>query len=152
MKTTNYLWAFGIFGLVLFAACEKDNNDIPVLTPKEQILTSKVWKMHSITVPGTEDPSTDSLITKECADSALFVFDVYKRFQIADPVGNCDSTIVPYEKGNWSLSAADSLTLNGARRKLTWKVNTLNDSIVKATFRDSIAPDKNWLKTITLKK
>lgn len=152
MKTTNYLWAFGIFGLILFASCEKNDNNVPVLTPKEQILTSKVWKMKTITVPETEDPTKDSLITKECADSALFAFDAYKIFQIADPTKTCDSSIVPYSKGTWALSSADSLTLNGAHRKLVWKVTVINDSIIKAVYRDSIAPDNNRLKTITLKK
>lgn len=151
MKKTNYLLSLGIFGLFLFAACKKDDNNLPVLTPKEKTLTSKIWKLKSITVPGKEDPSLDSSIAKPCSDSALFAFDIYKRFQIATPL-NCDSTIIPYEKGSWSLSASDSLTLNGAHKKFVMKITVLNDSIVKATYRDSIAPDQKWIKTITLKK
>lgn len=144
--------ALGLLGLVTFAACKKDDNGVPTLTPKETILTSKVWKLKSITIPRKDDPTMDSSITKSCSDSALFAFDAYKKFQIADPLKSCDSTIVPYEKGTWALSVADSLTLNGGNRKFVWKIQVLNDSLVKATYRDSTAPTRNWLKTITLKK
>jgi hypothetical protein len=151
MKKTNYFMALGLFGLLLFAACKKDDNGITTLTPKEQILTSKVWKLQSVTVPKISDPSADSSITKPCSDSALFAFDIYKKYQIAD-LETCDSTIIPYDKGSWILSAADSLSLNGSKRKLVWKVQVINDSIIKAVYRDSTAPDENWFKTITLKK
>lgn len=151
MKKTNYFIALGIFSLMLFAACKKDDNGVPVLTPKEQILTSKVWKLQSVTVPKTSDPAVDSSIAKACSDSALFAFDIYKKYQIADSE-LCDSTIIPYDKGSWILSAADSLTLNGGKRKLVWKIQEINDNTIKAVFRDSTAPDNIWLKTITLKK
>lgn len=143
--------ALGIGGLLLFAACKKNDNNVPVLTPKEQILSSKVWKLQSLTVPKSDNPAQDSSITKDCSDSALFLFDVYKNFQVADSK-SCDSTIIPYDKGKWALSADDSLFLTGSKRNLAWKVVTLNDNTVKAVFRDSTAPARNWLKTITLKK
>ena len=150
MKKTNYFLAFGILGLFLFAACKKDNNG-PVLTTKEKTLSGKTWKLKSITVPKKGDAAQDSSIAKECSVDALFTFDAFKNFQIKNP-GTCDSTIINYEKGTWALSTLDSLTLNGAKKKFVWKITILNDSIVKATYRDSSAPDKNWLKTITLKK
>ena len=151
MKTTNYFFAIGILGLLFFSACKKTDNDLPVLTPKEKILSSTVWKMESIIIPAEADPTQDSLITAGCADSALYAFDMFKNFQIADPTGDCDSSIVSYDKGKWSLSAQDSLTLQGTR-KMVWKINTLNDSTVIAHYRDSIAPDQVYQKTITLKK
>ncbi len=151
MKKINYIVALGISCLLLFAACKKNDNNLPVLTPKEQILSSKVWKLQSLTIPKSDNAAQDSSITKACSDSALFLFDVYKNFQVAD-TKSCDSTIIPYDKGTWALSASDSLTLTGIKRKLVWKLITLNDSTIKAVFRDSTAPNKNWLKTITLKK
>jgi hypothetical protein len=42
------------------------------------------------------------------------------------------------------------LLLDG-KRNFAWKIEVLNDTILKATFRDSISPDKNFLKKITLK-
>ena len=145
--------SLGLLGLVTFAACKKNDNGVPTLTPKETILTSKVWKLYSLTVPKSNNPSEDSSITKPCSDSTLVAFDVYKVYQIADrSLNSCDSTIVPYDRGTWALSAADSLTLNGGNRKFVWKIQVLNDSLVKATYRDSTAPTRNWLKTITFKK
>lgn len=150
MKKTNYFLALGILGLFLFASCKKDDKG-PVLTTKEKILTSKTWKLKSITVPKKGDATVDSSIAKDCSAAALFAFDSYKNFQIKSPAA-CDSSIVNYEKGSWSLSSLDSLTLQGAKRKFVWKITVLNDSIVKATYRDNSVPDKSLLKTITLKK
>jgi hypothetical protein len=63
----------------------------------------------------------------------------------------CDSTAVPYDKGVWALSADnDSLLLKGTRT-FAWKLEKLNDTLITATFRDSISPTENWLKKITLK-
>jgi hypothetical protein len=151
MKRINKILAFGIIAAIFFAACKKSDTS-PVLTPQEKILTNKIWKLQSLTVPKSDDATKDSSITKSCSDSALMAFDVYKAFQLADPTKECDSTILAYDAGKWSLSASnDTLFLNGNKRKLAWKLNVLNDSTLKATFRDSISPTNNWIKTITLK-
>lgn len=154
MKKVNKILVPGVLAALFFAACQKTDNG-PTLTPQEKALTGisqqKVWKLQSLTVPKWDDPTKDSSITKSCSDSALMAFDAYKAYQLADASKGCDSTIVPYAKGTWALSAgSDSLVLQGAR-KFVWKIEKLNDTILKATFRDSISPEKNWLKTITLK-
>lgn len=149
MKKRN-LFALGVLAVLVFAACQKNDNG-PELSPKERMLTGKIWKLHSLTVPKSDDPTKDSSISKPCSDSALMVFDVYKAYQLANPSKACDSTIVPYDLGRWAFSStSDSLILEG-KRKFVWKIQELNDSTLKATFRDSIAPTKDWIKTITLK-
>jgi hypothetical protein len=133
----------------LFAACKKTYNG-PVLTPQETLLTSKIWKLKSLSVASRNDPSTDSSITKSCSDSALMAFDIYGDYQLADPTRECDSTIVPYDRGNWMLSSGnDSLLLQG-QRTFIWKIEVLNDTLLKASFHDSISPTNNWVKKITL--
>lgn len=133
------------------AACNKSVNG-PDLTPQQKSLTSRIWKLNSLTVPQKSDPLKDSSIIQPCADSALLAFDIYGAFQFADGSKNgCDSTIVPYDKGMWSISKdSDSLVLKG-KRNFAWKLEKLNDTIIVASFRDSTSPSNNWLKKITLK-
>ena len=151
MKKISKILAFAILAALVFAACKKTENG-PDLTPKEKILTGKIWKLQSLTVPKAGSTSSDSSIMQPCADSALIAFDIYKAYQLANASKvPCDSIAVPYDKGSWAFSAgSDSLLLKG-KRNFVWKIVELSDTTLKATFRDSIAPDKNWVKTITFK-
>ena len=155
MKQKNLFLAVALLPLLFFAACEKNDNG-PVLTVKEKALigagAGKIWELQSITVPKSNDPSVDSSIMQPCADSALMAFDMYKAYQLANgSKAACDSVAVPYSIGSWSLSVGgDSLLLHG-KRDLVWRLETLDENTLKAVFRDSTAPDKNWLKTIILK-
>jgi hypothetical protein len=151
MTNKKLILSLAIAGLFAFAACEKTDSGSS-LTPAQKALTGRIWQLQSLTVPQISDPSKDSSIIQPCADSALLAFDVYGRFQFADGSKNgCDSTAVPYDKGIWALSLDnDSLLLKGTRT-ITWKLEKLNDTIITATFRDSISPTENWLKKITLK-
>jgi hypothetical protein len=151
MRNKKSILSLAIVCIFVFAACEKTNNG-PTLTPEQKALTGRVWQLQSLTVPQVNDPSIDSSIIQSCADSALLAFDVYGNFQLADRSKNgCDSISVPYDKGVWGLSSDnDSLLLKGTRT-FVWKLETLNDSVITATFRDSISPTKSWLKKITLK-
>ncbi|MEO6683745.1 MAG: lipocalin family protein [Ginsengibacter sp.] len=154
MKKTNYLLALAALSLTVFASCKKDKNK-PTLNAKEQLLTAHTWKVESITVPKITNPEVDSSITKECSLLATLSFKADKSFIFDDPNKNCDSTIVTYGKGTWKLTAAnDVLTVKGiaGRADLSWKIKTLNDTKMQATFRDSISPQKIMFKTITLKK
>jgi hypothetical protein len=151
MKNKKSILSLAIVCIFAFAACEKNDNG-PALTPAQKALTGRIWQLKSLTVPQVSDPSVDSSIIQTCADSALLAFDVYGNFQLADGSKNgCDSTAVPYDKGVWALSADnDSLLLKGTRT-FAWKLEKLNDTLITATFRDSISPTENWLKKITLK-
>lgn len=150
MKKISQIALAAFLVALTFAACKKTENG-PVLSAQEKSLTSKVWILKALTVKNA-DGSSDSSIMKSCADSSAMAFDIYKAYQLAS--GSkvaCDSIAVPYDKGTWALSAdADSLTLKG-KRNFVWRIEKLNDTIIKATFRDSVATDKNWLKTITFK-
>ena len=151
MKNKKSILALQVICIVVLAACKKTDN-FPTLSPAQKALTGKIWKIQSLTVPQIADPTQDSSIIEPCADSALMAFDVYGNYQLADGSREgCDSSSVPYAKGVWALSANnDSLLLQGSRN-FVWKIEMLNDSIVKATFRDSISPAKNLIKKITLK-
>ncbi len=149
MKKRNFL-TLGVLAVIIFAACQKSDNG-PELSPKERMLTGRIWQLHSLTVPKSDDPTKDSSISKPCSDSALMAFDIYKAYQLANPSKACDSTIVPYDKGRWAFSStSDSIVLEG-KRKFVWKIKELSDTMIVATFQDSIAPTQNWIKTITLK-
>lgn len=150
MKTLNNLIPLATLGLLFFAACKKNDNE-PILTPKEKILVNKTWKVDSLTIPKISDPTKDSSIAKECSEDALLDFDANKAFRFTDPSKTCDSTIVPYGNGTWTLGVSnDTLVLNGAK-KLAWKIIKLDNTRLEATFRDSISPDKIQMKTIILK-
>lgn len=151
MKNKKSILSLAIACVFVFAACEKTDNG-PSLTPEQKALTGRVWQLQSLTVPQTSDPTKDSSIIQPCADSALLAFDVYGSFQLADrSKDGCDSTAVPYDKGIWAISSdSDSLLLKG-KRTFAWKLEKLNDTLIVATFRDSISPTENRLKKITLK-
>jgi hypothetical protein len=151
MKNKKSILSLAIVCVFVFAACKKTANG-PQLTPQQAALTSRVWHLDSLAVPKISDPSKDSSIIQPCADSTLMAFDIYGAYQLADrSKGGCDTSIVPYDQGRWALSANnDTLFLKG-KRNFAWKVEMLNDTILKATFRDSISPAENWLKKITLK-
>jgi hypothetical protein len=149
MKNKNLL-SVGIVSVLFFAACKKLDNG-PSLTPQQKALTNKIWKLKSLTVPKLSDPSQDSSILKSCSDSALMAFDIYSVYQIADPTKSCDSSIIPYSKGNWAMSSNNDTLLLFSKRNLAWKIDMVNDTILKATFRDSISPEKNAVKKITFK-
>lgn len=137
-------------GLVLFmAACKKDNGN--PLTPKEQLLAHS-WSIDALTMKEINDPSKDSSIITECVEKSKVIFLASRQFTIEDADKSCDSTLLPYDTGTWNLSADGSvLTLKG-KREIVWQVQSLDADKVKATFKDSLSPTHNFMKTIVLKK
>jgi len=150
MKNRNLILSLGTFCVMVFVACKKTENG-PVMTPQQRALTGKIWKLTSLTVPSKINPSLDSSITTSCGDSAVMAFDIFGVYQLADPSKSCDSTIVPYSKGNWAITSDNDSLLLYSKRQFAWKIEVLNDTILKASFRDSTSGSNNWLKKITLK-
>ena len=151
MKNKKSILSLAIACVFVFAACDKPVHG-PSLTPQQKSLKGRVWQLKSLTLPQITDPTKDSSIIQSCADSAVMAFDTYGSFQLADRSKNgCDSIAVPYDKGIWALSSDnDSLLLKG-KRTFAWKLEKLNDTLIVATFRDSISQTENRLKKITLK-
>lgn len=150
MKTLLTLSAFA--GGLLLIACNKDDNDN--LSPDEKILSSKVWKIQSLTTKSTVNPEQDSSIMKDCINAATIHLYTGMSFDLKDnSTAGCDSTVFGFDKGTWSFNeTTDSLYLDGTKRDVAMKVSTLADTMVVATYRDNVSPTNNRVKTITLKK
>lgn len=150
MKTKNLLIVTSVLFALSISACKKDDNE-PKLTPTEKLLV-KEWSVDSLVMKKLSNPETDSVITNDCITKAVIVFDAFKKFQVADVKKNCDSTSLPYDFGTWSLSASgNQLSLKG-KRNIIWNIQLLTADKIKATFRDSLSPQHNFVKTIVLKK
>lgn len=150
MKTTKTLFVICFLAATSFIACKKDKDE-PSLTAQEKMLIN-TWKLESLSMPKSTNPETDSSILTDCIKEATFVFNAQKGFQFVDAGKDCDSTILPYDKGNWVLSnEGKELTLKG-KRTIKWNIKKLEENQIKATFRDSTSVDHNYIKTITLKK
>ncbi len=152
MKKGMMMLSLGFLGLIIFAACNKSTNG-PSLTPNEQKLNSRTWQLKGLTMPQVHNPLVDSSITSPGSDSTLAAFDAYHNFQIANfSKQTSDSISIPYDLGTWAFNhTEDSLYLRGRKMSRAWKIILLNDTIVKATYKDSLSPTKVWIKTITLK-
>lgn len=147
---TNYPLIALCFGLLLFmVACKKENSN--PLTPKEQLLAQS-WNIDSLSMKKISESGGDSSIIKDCVKKSKVIFQTSKQFTIQDVDKSCDSTLLPYDSGVWTLSAdGNKLTLKG-KREIVWQIQTLSADKVKATFKDSLSPAHNFMKTIVLKK
>jgi hypothetical protein len=57
-----------------------------------------------------------------------------------------------FTSGAWAYdNSNDSLHLEGAIRDYSWKVNTLTDTSLVASYLDSISPALKWVTKIVLK-
>lgn len=143
------LLSISIIGISL-ASCSKDPEG-PKLTAQEKLLVN-TWSIDSLVMKKISNPEADSLITNDCITKSKVIFDAFKQFQVADEMKNCDSTSLPYDFGQWTLSATgNQLSLKG-KRNITWNIQLLTADKIKATFRDSLSPEHNFVKTIVLKK
>lgn len=143
-----------VCSLIWAAACNKDDDNI-TLTAKEQLLIQRAWKITALTQARQSDPSQDSSILKNCTNDDLLVFGVWgntRIYQLADSASRCDTSLLAYDYGNWSMNTAeDKLQFTGTRRGQTWTILVLNDSILTVQWRDSTSVSHNILKTISLK-
>jgi len=149
------LFAVAAFGGILFAACNK--NDDPAPVPVQiQRLTQKDWTITAISTPRAGAPAEDSSILKDCMSDDKIKFSMVAGFELQDGTTKCDSTVFPYAKGNWGYRFdSDSIqfltSAPVANKYSSWKVLTLNDSVLKVRFIDSLNPAQKLTKTVSFK-
>ena len=153
MNTKNILkfFAIALVSGALLQACDKDDNPVPVPDKVTKLMHS--WKITNITTPKVGQPDTDSSLLKTCMSDDIIQFNS-SGFDFQDGAVKCDSTIFYYSRGSWAYNlAADSIQLGATTpaKYLSWKVITLNDSIMQVRYTDSLDPAKKIQKTISFK-
>lgn len=151
-KNISKVMACILAGTALLFACKKDSNPTPVVPDKVKMILYD-WKITSITTPKIGQPGTDSSILKSCMADDIIKFTT-NGFDFQDGAIKCDSTVFHYAKGAWAYDLnKDSIQLRATApaKYLSWKVVTLNDSIMKVTYTDSLNPEKKIAKTISFK-
>lgn len=149
--------SFGVLGIAATVAilittgCNKDDYGI---TPDEQLLTAHDWKITALSVPSATNPSADSSIMAICDLESKLTFSTNYNFDFDNiATGVCSPTNFYYDSGTWSLdSYSDSLYLSGVSRRQSWKVYELSDTLLKASYKDSISPTEFRDTKITLTK
>ena len=134
----------------LFLACNKD-NDIPMNPTVQKLLFN--WKITAITTPKKNNPSVDSSILKTCTSDDIIKFST-SGFDFQDGTTKCDSTVFPYSKGGWDYKQAGDSILLGATtpaKYMSWKIVTINDSVLQVRYIDSLNPAAKLTKTISFK-
>ncbi|MBG9377611.1 hypothetical protein I5907_15305 [Panacibacter sp. DH6] len=152
-KLVRYLAVSVLAGLA-FGACK--NPDPEPLPEKVQKLIQTDWKIVDITTPKKETPGGDSSLLSACMTDDMTLFGANGVFELRDGTVKCDSTVFNYSNGYWGYKTdVDSIQLaivNPASRYVSWKVLTLNDSVLKVTFIDSTVAANKITKTISFKK
>lgn len=153
MKKTNIfkLFAVAIVSGTLLMACDKDDDNTPALSPKVQKLVAKDWKIQSINVKLPDN--TDSNVLKACTSDDIIKLTT-AGFDFQDGAAKCDSTAFFYGKGGWGINeTTDSISLKATTpaKYVSWKIVTLNDSVLKVTLTDSSNATRKLLKTIAFK-
>lgn len=158
----NYMKKQNLIKLILIAAAGSMammacNNTDPVPLPEKlQKLIQTDWKINDITVPKKAAPGGDSSIRLTCMNDDLMLFGSNGIYDFQDGTAKCDSTAFKYSKGYWGYDLNnDSVQLaviTPTAKYVSWKVLTLNDSVLKVTYIDSTIPANKIIKTISFKK
>ena len=137
----------------LLVACS--NPDPAPIPEKIQKLIQTNWKMADITIPKNTS-SGDSSILASCTTDDIILFGSNGVFDFQDGTTKCDSTSFNYSKGYWGYDLNnDSIQLavvTPASGYVSWKVLTLNDSVLQVNYVDSMVPANKILKTILFRK
>jgi len=155
MKKENLVILSFIFlsSIRLLSAC--NTTDPAPLPEKIQKLIQTNWKINEITVP-KKSGSGDSSLLLPCMNDDLVLFGTNGVFELQDGTAKCDSANFYYSKGYWGYDLNnDSVQLAvviPVSKYISWKVLTLNDSVLKVTYVDSLIPANKITKTISFKK
>ena len=150
-KNIAKLFAIILLSAGILQACKKDDNP-PIVPDKVKKLLFD-WKITAITTPKVGQPDVDSALIKACMSDDIIRFN-NTGFDFQDATTKCDSTVFPYSKGNWAYDLTkDSIQMLATTpaKYLSWKVITLNDSIMQIRYTDSLNPTKQISKTISFK-
>lgn len=143
-------FSIALIGAAVFQACKKD--DAPAIPDKVKKVMFD-WQITNITTPKAGQPDVDSSLLKTCMSDDVISFTT-TGFNFKDGTSKCDSTVFYYSKGDWAYNLAnDSIQLNATTpaKYMSWKVVTLNDSVMKVRYTDSVNPANKILKTISFK-
>ncbi|MBN9299704.1 MAG: hypothetical protein J0I41_22065 [Filimonas sp.] len=154
MKKIVGFLTLAVAGSILFVACNKDKDETPLPAAIVK-LTKGSWKINSITRPKITDPTQDSVISKPCTSDDSIAFAVQGTYVFSDGNTKCDSTIFPYSKGAWQYDLTkDSIRLGATNpsKYYSWKVLTLNDSVLKVNYIDSTVVTNKVTKTVLFKR
>lgn len=144
------LYILSVSVMTALVSCDKEDRNEP--SSQEKYLTAKEWKIQNITRKSIRNPNQDSSILKSCSSDDLLAISTTKQFLLKDGSNKCDSTILAYDSGNWDYQAAQNvLLLKGSKKVQKWQIQTLNDSILKVQWLDSVSATSKVLKTIHLK-
>lgn len=151
MIRNNIAKFFALFATatIVFTACKKDDD-----TPGTAEKLKYNWKITNISTTKVNDPATDSTLFKACMNDDIIAF-ASTGFDFQDGATKCDSSIFNYSKGAWAYKpAGDSILLAAnvpANKYTSWKIVTLNDSVLKVRYTDSTNPAKKFVKTLSFK-
>jgi len=148
-------FATAFTGGILLMACNNNTDPAPLPAPVQKLIQND-WKITEITVPKATEPGEDSSISKDCTTDDIIKFYITGTYDFQDGTVKCDSTIFNYSKGYWGYDLTkDSVQIaiiSPASRYVSWKVLTLNDSVLKVTYIDSLDVANKVTKTISFKK
>jgi hypothetical protein len=134
----------------IFLSCKKDET-VPVPNTVTRLLFD--WKITNITTPKKLSPNTDSSLLKTCMSDDIIKFSS-TGYDFQDGTARCDSSIFPYTKGAWGYKqATDSIQLGATDpgKYMSWKIVTINDSVLQVKYIDSLNPADKITKTISFK-
>jgi hypothetical protein len=155
MKKQKFAWLVFAVSVLNLVSTSCNNTDPTPIPEKIQTLTKSGWKIEDITVP-KKTSSGDSSILASCTTDDAVLFGANGVFDFQDGTTKCDSTSFNYSKGYWGYDLNnDSIQLavvTPASKYISWKVLTLNDSVLKVNYIDSAVPANKILKTVSFKK
>lgn len=143
----------GIAVALMFAvaSCSKDDD---VITTKEELLTNHDWKIIALTIPSVTNPSSDSSVLVSCDQESRLQFSSGYTYNFTNNTsGGCSNSLFKYGTGRWIYdNITDSLYFTSNAMQFTWKVYELSDTLLKASYSDSISPTAIRDAKITLSK
>lgn len=140
---------------IIIVSCNPSSPTQPVPT-QIQILSSHAWKLNAITSRDYAGGIEDVSIFKDCMQDDSLLLSLSGIYNMNNGSAICDSSDVHYSKGYWGYNLNyDSIQLISQVPDTvyrSWKVLTLNDSVLKVIYVDSISADNKLIKTMSFNK